>query len=72
MAWEERLGITREEVAATVMNPEQVVLGHRGALVAQSRRGSGLWRVSFVETAAGRKILTLYWTSRVERHWQEE
>jgi hypothetical protein len=29
-------------------------------------------RVVFVETEDARKILTVYWTSRVERYWKEK
>jgi hypothetical protein len=52
-------------------DPEQVVPGDLEALVAQTRRGNGLLRVPFVETERGRKILTIYWTSKVEKYWRE-
>ncbi len=55
-----------------MVNPEQVVPGDREALVAQTRRGSGLLRVPFVEVEAGRKILTVYWTSRLEKYSKGE
>jgi len=42
------------------------------ALVAQVRRANGLLRVPFVEVTEGRKILTVYWTSKVEKYWREE
>jgi hypothetical protein len=54
------------------MEPEQVVPGDLDALVAQTRRGEGLLRVPFVEMGNGRKILTVYWTSKVAKYWQEE
>jgi len=53
-------------------NPEQILPGDRGVLVAQSRRADGLLRVPFVEVEEGRKALTVYWTSKVERYWREE
>jgi hypothetical protein len=68
--WERKLAITRQEVEASLMNPEQIVPGDCGASVAQSRRGSGLLRVPFVEVGGGRRILTVYWTSKVEKYWQ--
>jgi hypothetical protein len=52
--------------------PKQIVPGDRGALIAQSRRGSGLLCVPFIEIGEQRKILTVYWTSRVERYGEEE
>jgi hypothetical protein len=70
--WQKKLGITRQEVENLARNPEQVVLGDLKAFVAQSRRGNGLLRVPFAETEGGRKILTVYWTSKVEKYWQEE
>jgi hypothetical protein len=66
------LGITRQDVEVLLRNPEQVVPGDLEALVAQARRGNGLLRVPFVEVEGGRKVLTVYWTSKVEKYWQEE
>jgi hypothetical protein len=68
--WEKKLGITRQEVEDLLMNPEQIVPGDRGTSVAQSRRGSGLLRAPFIEVGGDRKILTVYWTSKVEKYWK--
>lgn len=68
--WQERLGITREEVEKVIMNPQQVV-SEDDVLVAHSRRGQGLLRVVFVEIGSTQRILTLYWTNQVNRYWQE-
>lgn len=46
--------------------------GDLEALVAQARRGNGLLRVPFLEGEGERKILTVYWTSKVEKYWREE
>lgn len=54
-----------------MLNPEQVVPGDRGTLIAQKRRGAGLIRAPFMEAEGRRKILTVYWTSHVERYWRE-
>ena len=70
--WQKKLGITRQEVENLLRDPEQVVPGDLEALVAQARRGNGLLRVPFVEVEGGRKILTVYWTSKVEKYWREE
>ncbi len=64
--WRKKLGITRQEVEDLLRDPEQVVPGDLEALVAQARRGNGLLRVPFVEAEGERKILTVYWTSKVE------
>jgi hypothetical protein len=69
--WQRKLGITRQEVEEILCNPEQIVPGDFGALIAQSRRGRGLLRVPFIEIGEQRKILTVYWTSRGERYWKE-
>jgi hypothetical protein len=42
------------------------------AFVAHSKRGKGLLRAPFEDTRKGRKILTVYWTSKVEKYWKEE
>ena len=69
--WQTKLGITRQEVEALLENPPQVVPGDLDALVAQAKTRNGMLRVAFVEMPAGRKILTVYWTSRVARYWKE-
>jgi len=69
--WEKGLGITSHDVEETVSHPEQIVPGDLGALVAQKRRGSGLLRVPFSETGDERKILTVYWTSKIDKYWKE-
>jgi hypothetical protein len=69
--WEQRLGITREEIESVVTNPEQTIPDDEGVFIAQSRRGEGLLRVPFVEIGSTKRILTLYWTNQVRRYWQE-
>ena len=70
--WAKKRGITRQEVETLLMNPEQIVPGDQEALVAQVKRKGGLLRVPFVETEGKRKILTVYWTTRVKGYWKEE
>ena len=67
--WQKKLGITRHDVEAVLTNPGQLGAGDRDAQIAQSRRGRGLLRVAFVEREEERTILTVYWTSRVEKYW---
>lgn len=69
--WEKKLGITLREVEEILKNPQQIVPGYRSAQVAQTKRGNGLLRVPFVEEAGEVKVLTLYWTSKVQRYWRE-
>ena len=69
--WEKRLGITKEQVEDVLRNPEQIVTGYRDSFVAQSRWAGGLLRVPFIEAGEGRKILTVYWTSKIEKYWRE-
>ena len=70
--WEKRLGVTRQEVEDLVSHPEQIVPGDINVLVAQAKTRNGLLRVPFVEIEGNRKVLTVYWTSKVERYWKEE
>ena len=69
--WEKKLDITHQEVEALLKNPEQIVPGDRGSWVAQGRRGRGLLRVPFAEVEGTRRILTVYWTSKVGKYWKE-
>lgn len=68
--WQKKLGITRQEVEMVLQNPDQVVPGDRSIRVAQGRRGNGLLRVAFIDVGGNRKIVTVYWTSRVAKYWQ--
>lgn len=69
--WEKKLAITRQEVENILRTPEQIVPGDQNLLIAQARRGKGLIRVVFEEVKGGPKILTLYWTSKVQKYWKE-
>jgi len=68
--WERKLGIKKAEVERVVRNPEQIVPGDREVLVAQSKALGGLLRIPFAATGEDRRILTIYWTSKVERYWR--
>jgi hypothetical protein len=70
--WEKRLGIARADIERILANPEQVVRGDRGVWVAQAHWGEGLIRIPFTELQQDRKVLTIYWTSKVERYWKEK
>lgn len=70
--WQKKLGITRQEVELALSNPEQIVLGDQGALVAQTRKANGLLRIPFIEVEGNRKILTVYWTSKIDRYWRHK
>jgi hypothetical protein len=69
--WQTKLGVTREEVEEVLRHPEQIVAGDQSALIAQSRRDDGLLRVPFLSVGEDRKILTVYWTSRIDRYWKD-
>ncbi len=70
--WERKKGITRLEVEALLKKPEQIVPGDMDTLIAQSRKHSGLLRVPFKEIGDTRKVITIYWTSKIEKYWREE
>jgi uncharacterized DUF497 family protein len=69
--WEQRLGVTRQEIETVLTDPEQIVT-EDNVEIAQSRYGNGLLRVVFVKVGAIHRILTMYWTNQVRRYWQEE
>ena len=69
--WQKKKEITKAEFESVVISPEQIVRGDLNAFVAQSKFKNGLIRVPFLEISGTRKILTVYWTSKVSRYWQE-
>lgn len=70
--WEEKHGITKQKVEALMRGPEQIVPGDMDVLVAQAKFNNGLLRAPFADIMGNRKILTVYWTSKVERYWGKE
>ena len=69
--WQRKLGITKERVEDVVRNPQQIVPGDLDLLIAQSKFEGGLLRILYVESGNERRIVTVYWTSKVERYWKE-
>jgi len=69
--WSKKFGVTKEEVENLLKNPEQIVQGHIDVLVAQGKMHNGLLRVPFKEVEKDRKVLTVYWTSKIEKYWEE-
>jgi hypothetical protein len=69
--WAVKFGVKKEEVENLVMYPEQIVPGHLDLLVAQGKMYNGLLRVPFKEVENDRKVLTIYWTSKIEKYWKE-
>ncbi len=70
--WERKKGITRLEVEDLLMEPDQIIPGDMNTWIAQSRKHGGLLRVPFKKVGDARKILTVYWTSKIEKYWREE
>ncbi len=70
--WEKKRGITRQEVEKVLNKPGQLVAGDRDIRIAQSKVRQGILRVLFREIDADRKVITVYWTSKLEKYWREE
>lgn len=64
------MGLTEKEVAEAAHHPDPIVEGDLACRVAQPKQGVGLLRIVFVEDGLERRILTLYWTSRVQKYWR--
>jgi len=69
--WQQtRPEITREAIETVLSYPEQIVLEDE-SLIAQSKFGTGLLRVVFIELGNSKRIITFYWTNQIKRYWQE-
>jgi hypothetical protein len=70
--------LSRADVEDGVRDPDQVVPGQKGRLVAQKQavsptRGQpALLRVIFEEREGRRLILNAYLTTKVEKYWRKE
>jgi hypothetical protein len=62
----------KRDVDATVSNPPQLIDGYGDTKIAQDKWGDGVLRIVFVEGPGFRKIVTLYWTSKVVKYWRED
>lgn len=70
--WERERGSTRQEVEEAIMKPEQVVYSDQGICIAQVRTENGLLWAPFIEEKGARKVLMVYWTSKIDKYWQEK
>lgn len=43
-----------------------------GTWIAQSKRENGLLRVAFKEMGDAKKVVTVYWISKIEKYWREK
>jgi len=68
--WEKTIGITEEEAERVWRDPGQVVDGDLGVKIAQAKSRDGVLRIPFKEEEGGYRIITVYWSSRVERYWK--
>ena len=69
--WKKKIKITKEEVERILKNSHQIVPGDLDAFVAQYRFGDGLLRIPFKYIDKDIKILTIYWTSKINKYWKE-
>ena len=69
--WFATHAISTEDIESVVTDPDQVIPGDFDIFIGQSRLLGGLLRVAFVDVESQRKIVTLYWTSQVNRYWKE-
>ena len=70
--WNVKFGITKEEIENLLKNPHQIIKGDGETLIAQSKRDNGLLRVVYIKGNNNIRIITLYWTSKIERYLEEE
>jgi hypothetical protein len=69
--WKKKINISKEEIEIILKNPSQIVSGDLDAFVDQNRFGDGLLRIPFKYIDKDIKILTIYWTSKINKYWKE-
>ncbi|MHB8232490.1 MAG: DUF4258 domain-containing protein [bacterium] len=69
--WEKKLTIGKKEIEDILKNPHQTVAGDLDAFVAQFKLNDGLLRIPFKYIEKDIKILTIYWTSKIDKYWKE-
>ena len=63
-------GLSIEEVEAVLAAPEQMIPGHSGRVVYQSRVGQFLVRVVVEPDSNPLEVVTAYRTKNVAKYWQ--
>ena len=67
-------GIEHEDILNTLQSPGQVLSGRKGRKIAQKKVNQGgekgLLRVIFEEKVDVKIVVTVYWTSKIEKYWR--
>jgi len=67
--------IARETVEELIKNPRQVIKGKGNKEIVQGilKRANGefLLRVVYVEAEGMTKVITAYWTSKIDKYWEK-
>ena len=66
-----KINISKNEIERILKNPHQIVKGDLDAFVAQYKFAEGLLRIPFKYIDKDIKILTIYWTSKIDKYWEE-
>lgn len=68
-------GIDRRDILDVLKSPGQVLSAKKGKKVAQKKLSreekEGLLRVIFEEKVDTKVVVTVYWTSKIEKYWRE-
>ncbi|OSS41324.1 hypothetical protein DESAMIL20_877 [Desulfurella amilsii] len=70
--WQYKINIDKNLVEEILLNPPQIVSGDLDVLVAQSKIRNGLIRVPFKKEGETLKILTIYYTTKIEKYWRDK
>ena len=66
--------INYRDILDTLKSPDQVLSTKKGRKIAQKKikRGGeeGLLRVIFEEKVNAKVVVTVYWTSKIEKYWR--
>jgi len=67
-------GMSHKDILDTLNSPGQLLSGKKGRKIAQKKlnRGGeeGLLRVIFEEKVDAKVVITVYWTSKIEKYWR--
>jgi len=73
LLWEER-EIAKETVEELIRDPQQVIKGKGNKQIVQGIMNRAnqefLLRVVYIEAAETTKVITAYWTSKIDKYWE--
>lgn len=69
--WMQKLNVSKKDIENILLHPHQIVPGDLDVFVAHFKLNDGLLRIPFKYIGEDIKIITIYWTSKIDKYWKD-